>query len=518
MSLRLLVAAAAVLVAAGALAGCIKLPSATGSADPGAGTTDDFNWKGSAGLGHGSNGKVAMATPKLQLTLGDPAATGLSKWTPRFDSMPKAYDLDGDGSDEIIAQGNDTHVYVFSSRTGRVLADLATPPLPAGWFVDHILNPVEAGVLVPGERPSLVVADTAARVTVWQFASGDASAFQFEKKWERRLNQCNPQPSMDARAVLSDLDGDGSVDILLQTEEVGVFALKADGSTLWKQCWAGGNADPVAADLDGDGRPEAIFAADDGYLSVLDGAKGTVKWTYDVTTDGVSPGSIAVSPTVADIDGRLPKEILFTARNAPKADPSQYGQDHMAIVAVHADASTNWEGRALWVRHPEWANPLSYTHLVVRDVDGDGKADLFGMDWNTIGHKPGNWERLGPAHVFRLDANGQDVWVQEIDTWWSNKDIALVDATGDGVPDVLANGPYVGQDGLWVLSAATGDTKAFLPAGGWKVLRGPQLIDLDHDGELSLVLPVEPVDPADSRGAILVVDLGLKDAAQAGAA
>ena len=93
--------------------------------------------------------------------------------------------------------------------------------------------------------------------------------------------------------------------------------------------------------------------------------------------------------------------------------------------------------------------------------------------------------------------------------WWSNKDIAVADANGDGELDVLANGPYVGQDGIWILSAETGEPGAFLPAGGWKVLRGPQLLDLAGTGKVQLVLPVEPVDPMDRRGSILVVDLGV---------
>ncbi|MEA3136371.1 MAG: hypothetical protein QOJ26_190 [Thermoplasmata archaeon] len=512
----LAVALVAVL-AAGLMAGCIKLPSSNDGKDDGvaAGTTD-FGWKGSAGLGN----KVAVATPRLQVALGDPHATGLAAWTPPFDSKPKVVDIDGDGRSEVAALGNDSKVYVFEPASGKVLAVLETTLVP-GWYIDHVLNAIEAAVLSPGEPVSLVVANSAAYVAAFRFvpATSTAESFSFEKVWERRLNGCNPQPSMDAKPVLSDLDGDGKLEILLQTEEVGVFALRSDGTTLWKQCWGGGNSDPVADDLDGDGKPEAIFASDAGYLAVLDGAKGFVKWTFDARDAGVTPASISVSPTVAELDGHSPKEIVFTARNAPSADPAQFTQHHMAIIAVHASEETGWEGQAIWVRQPEWANPLSYTHIVARDVDGDGRMDLFGMDWNTIGHFPGNWERLGDSHVFRLDADGNDVWVHTIDSWWSNKDIAITDANGDGKLDVLANGPYVGQDGLWVLSAATGEPGAFLPAGGWKILRGPQLIDLSHNGKVQLVIPVEPVDPGDRRGSILVVDLGvdLDDSAVGGA-
>lgn len=509
MSSRAMATALFAVLAAALVAGCIKLPSTTKEDGPGAsGGTDDFDWVGpkSAGLGT----KLSVTTPRLQVALGNPSATGLGEWTPPFDSKPKAIDIDGDGRSEVVALGNDSKVYVFDSAAGRVLAVLETTLVP-GWYIDHVLNGVEAGVLQPGEPVTLVVANSAAYVAAFRFvAAGSTSeSFEFEKAWERRLNGCNPQPSMDSRPVLADVNGDGTQEILLQTEEVGVFALRPDGSTLWKQCWGGGNADPVADDLDGDGTLEAIFAADNGFVAVLDGAKGTVKWTYDATTAGVTPASISVSPTVAELDGKSPKELVFTARNAPSPDPAEYASNHMAIIAVHASAETGWEGQALWVRQPEWANPLSYTHIVARDVDGDGRTDLFGMDWNTIGHLPGNWERLGDAHVFRLDSEGNDVWVRPIDAWWSNKDIAVADVNGDGELDVLANGPYVGQDGIWILSAKTGEPGAFLPAGGWKVLRGPQLLDLSSGGKVQLVMPVEPVDPDDRRGSILVIDLGV---------
>lgn len=500
--------AALVAAFAVALSGCIKLPSPGGDAGSDSGSTDDFSWRGSAGL---QPGGVAVATPRLQVTLGDPSAPGLSEWTPPFDAMPKAFDIDGDGVDELMAAGNDTNVYVFDVTTGGVLAKLPITTIP-DWYIERVLNGVEAGILRPGESASLVVASPSAHIAVWQFQPGSSSdeAFTFTKVWERRLNQCNPQPSMDAKVTLADLDGDGSLEILAQTEEVGVFALKADGTSLWRQCWGGGNAAPVADDLDGDGRLEAIFAADDGYLAVLDGAKGTVKWTFDAKELGITPASISTSPTVAELDGVAPKELVFTARSAAITDPKRYDANHMAIIAVHASEATNWEGRALWVVQPEWANPLSYSRILARDVDGDGRTDLFGMDWNTIGHFPGNWERLGDANAFRLDSTGATVWVRPIDAWWSNKDITLGDANGDGELDVLANGPYVGSDGFWILSAATGEPTAFLPAGGWKVLRGAQLLDLRHDGKVDLVVPVEPVDPTDRRGAILVVDLGVR--------
>jgi outer membrane protein assembly factor BamB len=486
--------ACAGLLAASALAGC----AATG-------TSASERFVPADGRGIGS---AKAWQPALLAGLGDPDASGLGAWPQPFDAAPKAYDIDGDGTDELVAQAGDTKVYVFS-LAGHVLAVLPTT-IPPAWHIEKVLNAVEVAVLRPGEPPSLVVTDHAAYVAVWRFdpAASTPDQFAFSKVFDRRMDECHKSPGMDGKAAVGDLDGDGVLEIVVQTEETGFYALRADGSTLWSKCWGGGNSAPVIADLDGDGHPEVVVASDGGFLAVLDGASGNPLWTYDATKDGITPASISVSPTAADLDGTPPLEVLFTARHAPKGGPETYAQDHMAIFAVHQDPDT-YQATLLWVRQPMWANPLSDTQLVVTDVDGDGRADILGMDWNTIGHYPGDWERLGPAHVFRLDANGDDVWVREMETWWSNQDIAVADLDGSGSLSVLLNGPAGQYDGLWRLSAATGAAEGFLPLDGWKVARGPQLADLRHDGSMQLLFPIKPTDDAVARGAIAVFELGV---------
>ena len=456
-------------------------------------------------------GSAQAWQPRFVGGLGDPATSGLEAWPDQFDTAPATYDLDGDGVDEVVVQGRDSKVYVFRAFTGEALAVLETT-LPPAWHVEQVLNAVEVAVLRPGEPPSLVVTNHAAYVAAWRFdpARSDAEQFTFTRQFDVRMDECNRSPGMDAKPAVGDIDGDGELEIVVQTEETGFYALRADGSVLWRQCWGGGNSAPVIDDLDGDGRNEVVVASDGGYVAVLNGKTGNALWTYDARKAGIDPASISTSPTVADLDGVSPKEVLFTARHAPDGGEETldaYAQYHMAIFAVHQNATT-YQAELLWVRQPDWANPLSYTQLVVHDVDGDGRADILGMDWNTIGHYPGGWERLGPAHVFRLDAQGNDVWVREMETWWSNQDIALADLDGSGSLSVLVNAPAGQYDGLWRLSATTGAAEGFLPLDGWKVSRGPQLADLRHDGTMQLLFPVKPTEDA-RQGAIVVFDLGV---------
>lgn len=453
-------------------------------------------------------GSSKVWQPSLIAALGPPSSSGLPAWTPQFDAAPTAYDLNGDGVDEIIAHASDKKVYVLSALTGRALAVIPTTYPPA-WHGERILNTVAAGVLRPGEAPTLVITNHAGYVSAWRFdaANSDEDHFAFDRLFDRRMDECSKSPSIDSGAALGDLLGNGQLEIVVQTEETGFFALRPDGTTLWGKCWAGGNAAPVIADLDGDGKVEVIVGSDSGFLSVLAGASGAPQWTFDASAHGVTPASIVVSPTVADLDGVGPLEVLFTARDAPPGDATTWASNHVAIFAVHQDPVT-YEAKMLWMRQPGWANPLSHTRLVVTDVDGDGRMDILGMDWNTIGHYPGNWERLGPAHVFRLTAQGEDVWVRPMETWWSNQDIAVADLDGDGSLSVIVNGPAGQYDGMWSLSATTGKAEAFLPLDAeWKVARGPQLFDLRHDGSMQLVFPVKPMVDGDGRGAILVLDL-----------
>ncbi len=443
---------------------------------------------------------------RLVATMGGGAAGSGSMSA--FDASVVFADLDLDGVSEILSTSRDRTVKVYSEQ-GHLRAELPMR-LPPSWHVDRWLNGLAVGSLTPDGLPTIIAATPAAGLTAWS-VTGTVPGGRLATSvlWEIRLDECYARAGMDATPVLADIDGDGRHEIFLQVEQVGLYGIDSDGSLMWSQCWAGGNADAAVDDLDGDGDMEVVFASDSGFVSVLDAATGKPQWTFAAKEDRyrISPASIPVQPTIAELDGKAPKEILFTARHVPEDDPDAFEDYHMAIFAIHQNLKT-WQPEILWVRQPDWAHPLSYTRLVVTDVDGDGRQDIFGMDWNTVGHAPGNWEHLGDAHVFRLSATGRDVWVRDIDSWWSNKDIAVGDFDGDGETEILVNSAGAEGDGFMRIDAATGTSEGFLSAGAHTISKGPTVGPIRDGGGLHIAFPTEPV-KGRSTSAILLYDLGV---------
>jgi hypothetical protein len=420
-----------------------------------------------------------------------------------FDGQhPKVFDIDGDGDLEIIAQNDNQWVYVFDSRTGGLLTEMKTV-FPSGWGA-RSMNAPEVVVLSGDGKVHLVVANSAATVTSYTYDTlGSTSLrFAFKKDWERRLTTCHTNPGMDSKPVLADLDKDGRLEILAATEESGIYALRADGSVMWSKCIGGGNGEPTVGDLNQDSWPDVVFGSDGGIVTAMNGRTGATMWGFNLHSRfNLASGSMPVGVAIGQLDGLSGPDVVVGARDSH--DAVDFENNHAVLVALSSG------GSLLWGRQDTVAgNPLTYTHPIIVDAAKDGQPEVYWADWNTIGHKPGNWETTGPANFYRYDKAGTMVWRTSLATFWNNKDVPLADVDGDGVQEMLANGPGSnGHDGIWYLDTRTGAKESWVDLYPYKLNRAPILADLYGDGRMQWVAQVASFAAGGAHG-LLIYDTG----------
>lgn len=439
----------------------------------------------------------------------DSSHAGASTRFAAFDTTKRTiFDVDGDGIPEIIAQNDNAKTYVIRGSDGVVVSEIATIH-PIGWGARD-LNDVAVGDVNGNGRIDLVIANSVGYVTVYELKAEqkEPDKLAWERLWDRAMDPrklwpgieaerpgydwTQTFPGMDGGVYLADANGDGSLEIFAQNDNMpGFYALNPNGDVRWAWNWSDGNANPWVDDLDGDGRLEAVFASDGGGVFVFDASTGAPEGTFQTrgapAPCAAAPGAISVSPGVADLDGDGIKEILFGARQANGTEAESKSEGWRAAQDTRIYAVTP-RGELKWCYTADWLAPHVYMHPAVVDVDGDGRKDVLFTDWNTIGHKPGAWETVGPAHLFALSSTGALLWKRDLRIGWSNKDIAVADVDGDSNQEILVADEQGGKEGVAILTLS-GKPEAFLPAR-WGVSRGPQVADLDDDGFLDIVLPV----------------------------
>ena len=207
-----------------------------------------------------------------------------------------AADLDGDGSEEVIAA--DTAGNLKAWRPGKGIA----------WQ-----RRLDSGVkrsepllvdILGDRRPEIVVATAEGRVwcidprgrVVWKHELA-------EGRWPL-------WGLVAAPLVAANVDGVGQPEMLMTSRE-GVYCLGADGRRRWTRLlstWC--RAAPVTSDFDGDGRLEVMLADWKGCLRCLDAATGKERWWTNLGGEPQSPvmrlsTSAGVRAAIVGSDGRL---------------------------------------------------------------------------------------------------------------------------------------------------------------------------------------------------------------------
>lgn len=227
-------------------------------------------------------------------------------WREPCASIDGLWDVDGDGSREVVAtgsrsDGSDWRIWAFAATDGRLVDEVR---LPVGvdnrrdgrWDGHYrVLGMIDVPSGEGAVRAYAVCVDAAFDCEPRGVMAIVPGRGEDAVLWEFRIGAKPDFPN----SLLTDIEGDGAAEIILATaavnnlggREIGgygddrawVFVIDCDGSVRWRRSlFAGtGTGSVAAADLDGDGVREVIAATNTepengNELMVLSGRDGSV--------------------------------------------------------------------------------------------------------------------------------------------------------------------------------------------------------------------------------------------------
>jgi len=224
----------------------------------------------------GTDGSIIWSAP-----LGNVA------WNP-----PTIADIDGDGIGEIFVSSAYT-TYAFRGN-GTLLWTY-----PAGYSYSNVAvgdlgNDGTLEVVFVGYSSSTGWRVFALRATngtfVWSYPISDFG-----------------------NVALADLDNDGQLEVVVFYEGGGVIALRHNGNLYWQRtllCTGGNKNSPTIADLNGDGLREILIGCyNQRTVYALRGTDGSTLWSYR----NVAANSQSASRKIGDIDGDGALEVVLTS-------------------------------------------------------------------------------------------------------------------------------------------------------------------------------------------------------------
>jgi len=247
-------------------------------------------------------------------------------------------------------------------------------------------------------------------------------------------------PLAESRVVLAPAFGQPALTGLAGLTET----VSAPAGVAWAQRLRGPASVAIAADLNGDKKPEALLGTGGievpGYVHAF-GGDGTPRWTTELDTrvHDLRP---------ADLDGDGKSEAVVGTGLLDRA---------AWIYALDDD------GRELW-RH---ASEAEIEGVYAADLTGDGRPEALGAEWGSFN-----------VTIYVMDGRTGHLLWPYIPTGTTNA-FGVADVNNDGKPEVI-----LAADGFYVLTGASGQLL-------WRK-KGPYVndvaaADLDNDGKMELV-------------------------------
>jgi hypothetical protein len=362
-------------------------------------------------------------------------------------------DLDGDGDPDVIAATAGAEGLWFENTAGN---GSTWTPRTVG-LAQGEDETTAADLDGDGDLDLLVPMTSAAAVGWHENVAGNATV------WARHTIATAVAGPRSVTAM--DLDRDGDLDALAASQNDNTVAwyenLAGDGSSWAKRTIATDASFPnavAAADLDGDGDPDAVSAAFNG---------GTIAWFRNATLHE----SACFAP---------PRAISTAAAGAQSLVPADVDGDgdQDAVSTAFLGNTVAWHenlgGAAAWATRTITTAFDQAARVAVGDVDRDGDVDVAAVQGNFAG---------GALAWFKNTAGNGSAWTaQTVSTAFGRAThVELIDLSGDGDLDLLASGYY--STTRWFENAA-GDGSAWTPgvlpsAGQTGLATG----DIDGDGD-----------------------------------
>ena len=311
-----------------------------------------------------SGGNPDEETPNLHVWSGDGSSlSGYPVWyrTAGIYGFVGAADMTGDGFAEIVAVRDHIHFHIYRSNGQqlpsfpfRVYLDEAENTWGEDKYLEFTRNAPAIGDLTgDGLLETAVVGKirdpqqghdvVSSALMVFQADGSRHPGWTIGKAGGDSL--ANNYPPSQAPA-LTDLTGDGRLEIIAPYFDGKLRVFTADGNLLWQYDYAQGHtlysSEPVIGDVTGDGIVDVLF----GTYSP-DGSAGTLAALHGLTNAGQpldgfplplthegnsSKKGIRAAPTLADIDLDCDVEIIAASRAAVVYVwdlPAAYNQAHM---------------------------------------------------------------------------------------------------------------------------------------------------------------------------------------------
>jgi outer membrane protein assembly factor BamB len=249
-----------------------------------------------------------------------------------------------------------------------------------------------------------------------------------------------------APPAAADINGDGAPEAIAGSEDGNVWCVDRAGKVLWNYVVGDRVWTPVAVgDVNADGKLEVAVGSDNGFLYLLD-RDGGLLWKRDF-----GGGTVETSPVMADVDGDGVPEVLA-------------GSGEGRIMVLKGDGSLVWQYQAA----PEGA-----ACVTAADLDADGRTEVA--------------VSLGDGRMLLLDDHGKLLWRY----LWDPDDpdarglyqSAAGDINRDGKREIVVGT----EDGYCLALSHDGKLLWSVDMEG-RSFGSPTLLDLDGDGDYEVIM------------------------------